>query len=364
MTRRFRLRPLTPVHIGGKERLAPEDYVLDGDVLVRLKVSSILAALSPELRRRFEQEVDAGRLRAAQDIVGGFWRGLPPSARPDFEWYRIRVGEGARNELRQLVARPERSGEVAALPRNPYTGDVVIPGSALKGAIRTALVSMRVNGPASAAYQHAAGDRRQRPARILEETAFGYRSSATESDPLRLLKVSDAAWPAAAVRVDRAMLHKLGRGDGGDGIQIHLERLESRADGTPPPECVVTISLREAAAVTPAERRLFRVLFNWEELRIACAAFFIGRLQAEGSHFDEVARLAREWWPSQQEVNTALLLRVGRYCHFDSLSVDTFREGWNARRREPIREIGSTRTLCEAAGGKRVPFGWVLLEPV
>ncbi|HPU74475.1 MAG TPA: type III-A CRISPR-associated RAMP protein Csm5 [Bryobacteraceae bacterium] len=363
MTRRFRLRPLTPVHIGGKERLAPEDYVLDGDVLVRLKVSSILSALSPELRRSFEREIDAGRLRPAQEIVGNFWRRLPPSERPKFEQYRTRVGEGAREELRQLVARPERSGEVAALPRNPYTGDVVIPGSAIKGAIRTALVSMRVNGEAKEAFERAASNQPNKRARVLEETAFGYRSSATESDPLRLLKVSDASWPAAAVRVDRATLHKLGNG-GRENVPIYLERLECRADGVSPPECEVTISLREEAALTPAERCLFRVLFDWDKLFLACGAFFVGRLQAEGHRFEEVRRFAGEWWPSQQEVNTGLLLRVGRYCHFDSLSVDGFREGWNAQRREPIREIGSTRTLCETAGGKRLPFGWVLLEPV
>lgn len=361
MVRRFRLSPLTPVHIGGKERLAPEDYVLDGDVLVRLKTSSILAALPPELRRRFEQDVDAGRLRAAQDIVGTFWRGLPPSKRPEFEQYRISVGEGARNELRQLIARPKRRGEVAALPRNPYTGDVTIPGSAIKGAIRTALVSMRVNGPAKAAYERAAGGRPDR--RVLEEAAFGYRSSATESDPLRLLKVSDAVWPASAVRVDRAALHRLGNG-GAEGIPIYLERLECRADGVRLPECMVTISLREEATLSLAERRLFQTLFSWNELQFACGSFYVGRLRAEGKRFGEAGWFGWKWWPSQEEVNTALLLRVGRYCHFDSLSVDTFREGWNARRREPIREIGSTRTLCEVASGERVPFGWVLLEPV
>jgi hypothetical protein len=37
------------------------------------------------------------------------------------------------------------------------------------------------------------------------------------------------------------------------------------------------------------------------------------------------------------------------------------RKGFNRQKRTWIRE-GSTRTVCELAGGKRAPFGWILLR--
>lgn len=68
-----------------------------------------------------------------------------------------------------------------------------------------------------------------------------------------------------------------------------------------------------------------------------------------------------------------LLLRVGRFSHFESLSVDTFRRGWNVRARREISE-GATRNLASihrkvrgpdgslADGELRLPFGWILLK--
>ena len=61
-----------------------------------------------------------------------------------------------------------------------------------------------------------------------------------------------------------------------------------------------------------------------------------------------------------------LLLRVGRFCQFESLSVDGLRQGWNIQKKQWINE-GSSRTLCRARAENEgrsmpVPFGWLLLE--
>ena len=60
-----------------------------------------------------------------------------------------------------------------------------------------------------------------------------------------------------------------------------------------------------------------------------------------------------------------LLLRVGRFSHFESLSVDNLRQGWNVQARKSITE-GSSRTLCRCrpnpdGAGTALPFGWLLL---
>lgn len=364
--RTFRLAPLTPVHIGSGERLAPEEYGIDQGEFVRLDTRRILRQLPEAERRKYEAAIDGGRLRDAQAVVRQAWEASLREQRPSpLERFRARIGPGSRDELRQIVEQPYRKGEVLALFRNPYSGAAVIPGSSVKGAIRTALASWLANAEPGEGRIRAAKQRRDSPfdGRRMEEAVFGYTGRETESDPLRLLHVTDAEWPAGAVQIDKPELTKLGRAEGmTQGIQMHLERLLSRADGEAPPDATMTVRLEPAGR--PERKKLFERVFHWEELSYACNLFYTSRLNAEHRRFPLVANQSARWLPAQEAVNQGILLRLGRFCHFDSMSVETHREGWNAARREPIREIGSTRTLCPTASGGRVPFGWVLLEPV
>jgi CRISPR-associated protein Csm5 len=360
--RSFRMTPLTPVHIGSGDRLAPEEYVVDGQEFVRLDSRAILRALSAQERTAYEAAVDAGRLRDAQRVIRRFWQASRAQGSLRFERFRAAIGESSREDLRQIIEQPERRGDVLALQRNPYTGAVVIPGSSIKGVMRTALASWLANtepGPRRIATAQQTAQRGW-DGRRLEQAVFGYNAGETEGDPLRLLHVADAEWPAGGVQVDKPELTKLGRGDDGtERIQMHVERLLSRGDGTRTP--AVTVALR---LETPGRRsRLFARAFAWEEIVFACNRFYANRLNAEYERFSQVAHDGYRWKPTQQEFERGLLLRLGRFSHFDSMSVDRYREGRNAARKEPIREIGSTRTMCPLRAGGRAPFGWVLLEP-
>ena len=64
-----------------------------------------------------------------------------------------------------------------------------------------------------------------------------------------------------------------------------------------------------------------------------------------------------------------MLLRMGRFCQFESLSVDELRRGYRlqAKQREDrtIADMSSTRNLCDMGQGKSgMPFGWLLLTYV
>lgn len=356
--RTFRLMPLTPVHIGSGDRLAPEEYALDGSDFVRLDTRAILRALGAGERTQYESAVDGGRLRDAQQVIRRFWqRSRGPQGRSPFERFRAAVGESSRSELSQIIEQPYRRGDVLALQRNPYTGAVVIPGSSIKGAMRTALASWLANTSPGPQRIRALG--RDFDGRRMEEAVFGYTSRDMEGDPLRLLHVADAEWPASGVQVDKPELTKLGRdGSTTQGIQMHVERLISRGDGAKTPAVEVTMRLEK-----PRKGQRFDRPFAWKEIENACKHYYANRLNAEHARFPWVAREGHLWQPTQQEFERGLLLRLGRFSHFDSMSIDQYREGWNAARREPIREIGSTRTMCPLRGGGRAPFGWVLLEP-
>jgi CRISPR-associated protein Csm5 len=69
---------------------------------------------------------------------------------------------------------------------------------------------------------------------------------------------------------------------------------------------------------------------------------------------------SKPYWCTDQRKR--VLLRVGRYSHFESLSVDELRQGYNIQARMAISGMGATRTRCVMENGKPpMPFGWLLL---
>lgn len=364
--RTFQVIPLTPVHVGSGGRLSPEDYELDRDELVCLDTRRLLRALNEAGRREFSRLMDQGDIRGGQKFLRDLWRQIPGDrGRSRFERYRTRIGVGAREELRKILLHPERKGEVFAVQRNSHTGEVCVPGSALKGALRTALVNawaqMEAGAVARALREAPPGDQGRR-AQALEEAALGAPRSETERDPLRLVQVSDINWPAAAVQVDRATLYTQGKEEESlEGIQVHLERLLSAADEEHLPEqAAVTIRLAATPQLHRVERKQFARELTWQVLAAACNRFFEGRREAEKRAFPWLWDRAVP--PGGTFGAGDLLVRVGRFCHFDSLSVDGYRSGWNMKARQPITGMGASRMWCESAAGIRAPFGWVRLR--
>lgn len=352
--RQFRLVALTPVHIGTGETITPEEYfITGGGQLVRINLAKLLMEWPEQARRRFEQLIEANQLAQARGMLH------EAAARPGYELYRVAMGQAAQSELRGADP-AQRRAEVHVFLRNLHAGKVVVPGSAIKGAIRTAIVN------AGAAWlepeekrrvKTQLDDPRARAAAwtVLEELALGYERERTERDPLRMLHVSDGELEAGAARVDRAVVVDREGREIGRGIQLHVERLLSRVDRKEPPGCAIRVGL--ARGPRGGHARL-----DWKFLTDACNQFFLNRYREELGHFSFLR--GRQWVPEAGKFPAgAILLRVGRFSHFESLSVDELRSGWNQQRGKPIEGMGSSRTLCVLDNGVRAPFGWVLLEP-
>jgi len=350
----FRFTPLTPVHFGAGEAITPEEYKIENNTLVRFNPHAIIAAWNPVMRQRFERAIEANNLEEARRL-------LHEAARDRrFELYRAAVGQAALAEF-ERPSRDIRRGDIQVLFRNLHAGKVVVPGSAIKGAIRTAIVNAlaaSLEDPAKQQIRAALERQRDRAWEVLEARTLEYERNQTELDPLRGLRVSDGELPPEAVRVDRVLVqNRSGRQNQARGIQVHVERLLSRADGIKPPSCLIRIALAEEWT---RDRRTGLKPLGWEFVVQACNYFFARRYQEEVAQFSFLE--GREWVPAQLPEG-AILLRVGRFSHFESLSVDGLRSGWNAQRRRPIEGMGSSRSLCMLDRGVAAPLGWVLLEP-
>ncbi len=361
----FRLTPLTPVHIGTGEVMGPEEYFIDppNKRLVRFNWHAVVAAWPDSDRRRFEQLVQtavrAEQMEQARKMLRG--AALQNAA---CHLYATRIGGPAFSGLHN--ADPLRRGEIRLLCRNLHTRQAVIPGSSVKGAIRTAIVNAGAAAEIQRLHQElhrllmADPSERNCAWVQLEEIALARKRNETEKDPLRVLLVSDGAMGEDAVRVDRVVIRKrTGSQSAGSQILQYVERLLSRADRRDAPSCLISIAIATGRAQHPRSP-LRRGAIGWDFLLDACNAFYYRRYLEEVQTFSFLA--GTQWVPDALPEG-AFLLRLGRFSHFESLSVDALRSDWDARRNRPSERVGGSRSLCACDEKTLAPFGWVLLEP-
>ena len=134
---RYRLHcePLCPVHVGSGDTIEPFEYVLtDDEWLVAIRMDEFIENLTEAQRREFLSLCD----RAQFPFLRKWLR--EHAGRKRYERFALQVTPEAFRELREHQDDPNRLGEIHLFARHPGTGRPYLPGSSLKGAIRTALV--------------------------------------------------------------------------------------------------------------------------------------------------------------------------------------------------------------------------------
>ncbi|MFO1038429.1 MAG: type III-A CRISPR-associated RAMP protein Csm5 [Geminicoccaceae bacterium] len=382
---RFTAIPLTPIHIGDGTLLAPEDYLLEDDKVARFVPARVLADMGPGLRRRFLQALEAGQLDEAQGVL----REAVDPERHVVE--RIGLSGAARQRLNNVFRHPLQRGEVRPFVRTG--GRPYLPGSSLKGALRTALLNhfAQARQPEVDRALDEARVRDARPgltgnrAAALVQTAFAMPPRRLEADPLRFVEVGDVTIAADRTRIDLVENWKPARRDQTQrqgSIPMQVERLLSRADGLS-----ISLDLRVALHRDRAEagRKLDagKVPRDGVDLAVllhALNAFYWTRWDEELSTFfaDDptttalladcfrIKAGADQWTLGFVRDRPAdfALLRLGRFTQFESKSVDIFREGWSPQGRRSLKE-GNTRNIVRlrdrSGRDVLVPLGWILL---
>jgi CRISPR type III-A-associated RAMP protein Csm5 len=190
VTCRFELSPLTPIHIGAGQNLEPFEYVVT-DRLHRFDLDDFVLALPAAERDELMAAIEGG-LTAIRDFV---------SARADLAAsltrYSADVTSAAHDLYAGRMAGREAYPEIVAFIKSddrPY-----IPGSSLKGALRTALL-----------YNAMEKDNPARNARRLEAEVFGYlrgKRPVIQNDPFRAFKVGDSSPLAEDFRLRAIAVH-------------------------------------------------------------------------------------------------------------------------------------------------------------
>lgn len=206
------LTPLSPLHLGAGEDYVPTNYVIVNGVLYHFEPSSV--PLTPAMRRDLVAAANSGRLAACAaffqrnaEHFRTFAQGAVPVCNTCVKTHSRMVDTGEERNKNQIA----RTAFSTTLDGTAY----LIPGSALKGILHTALLN-RVNG----GY----------PKRETDDLDAVILGGTFSNSPMRYLKVSDLV-PAAEVpaRIIQAVRCYKGDGEGlkgSGGIPAAFEVIE------------------------------------------------------------------------------------------------------------------------------------------
>lgn len=390
---RLLFTPLSPIHIGTGDSYEPTNYVIEGDTLHEFDTGSVVEALSATDRQTLNAIVtrspDDTMIKAVQKffhdrratLMSRAVHRIPVQAGV-VRLYGDRVGQTAQQE--SAGRRVINQLEINRTAYNPVTRLPVLMGSSVKGAIRTALLD-QVNAGRSTTEREGL-----HPFQGKADLFRYYdRRPVCELDPMRLVQIGDAGWqgepglPAAeivfAVNRKKAPI-----------VDRQGNQRSTRADSGPDQilECVPGLRYRAFAGqlnvqlldgvnkpgeVPPADLR-----FDMNRIAHACNAFYRPILQNEIGLLSQRRFLDADRGKALNEIlesslldgGGAFLLRVGRHCGAESVTVNGVRKIKIIQGRERGSRDGTAATTVWLAARERdqhsglLPFGWVLVEYV
>ena len=390
---RLAISMLSPVHVGCGEDYDPTNYVIENSTLYEFEPGAAQKVLTDQDRRellrivgnpnnkRMLQEVQAFFYQRRQVLMTVAKRRVP--AIPKLvDFYEGRVGKTVQTEGdgSQLVNK-------LAIGRtffNPVSGTPILPGSSLKGAIRTALLDGINKGKSL-----------QGPEKNLALQQRLFRYHEFEQDPMRLVQLTDASFLEA------------------EGVGSELRFAVNRRRKAPKPgedsekslaekgdlyqllECIPAarfrvftgqLTIQCVDGVNDNHNHLPALPLRWDAQQIAaaCNRFYRPQLEAELKQMQERGYLDTNWvalldrllgGPAGERLNRneAFLLRVGRHSGAESVTLNGVRNikillGKDVETGKQRFEYRATGTSWWLAAGDiqdragMLPFGWLLVE--
>lgn len=357
---KVRLHVISPIHIGCDDVYEPTGFVVDRSAkkLISFEPIDFVGSLDPGNRAKFLALCDKGTLESILEIykfmaqhgskVEGYQVDLTDGFLSSYDRVLRLQPRDIKQELNKfLIAR------TSYLPRDqsPY-----IPGSALKGALRTGWLNHLNQGTPRPAAQ----------ARRLEEELLGGTFAA---DPFRMVKVSDllpVERPETRICFAVNKKKKPSKFEAGGPQQI-LETI--RAEKNPVFEGMITLHAPErgapglAAKVIPADATFFAQATN----------FFAQEMIQEEEIFKQIdvpglVKVTMQKLFGERYMTSVFPIRIGRHAGAEAVTIAGARNiKIMGKRGEKPKDGPASTTLWLAGETAKAennlhPFGWAALE--
>jgi len=332
---------LSPLHIGTGNQIEPFDYVIKNGKFYRISLEDFLYQLSEGERKIFESIVNSGNLNRIRKYV------IEEIDLEKYSAYSVKVTEKIErlylskiNDIQnQLLINPfiRTGGE-----NKPY-----IPGSSIKGAIRTALIS-----------QIAQNSNLSQPTGYREEFEFEFRvlryTGRGKNDPFRGIKIADGILPPEPTIISQ--IRNVTKDRNGNlqptNIQLICDVTYSKISGK---------SIEFESNLT-IDTNLFSTNylsrpFTIGEIKKACNSFYRDKLSIEDKNFysnSPISHISNSLLNEEIE-DDSFLIRLGRFSGVESVTIDNYR---NPKPPGKKRTWGKSRNLVEM----KYPLGWVKIR--
>jgi CRISPR-associated protein Csm5 len=374
------ITPLTGVHVGTGEALTPLDYKLAEKVgTVDFKKPMYWKFSSDKILRRlitegknlaaFEEASGKGEMKKLQQFFQTQCTEISDTEYPCnvtrgfVQLYNHNINEDPIKNAACVL----QMYHPAASPKP------VIPGSSLKGSIRTAFLNWAMNKTREnneAFYESLKQENRERR---LQESILKY--SDAKNDPFRCVMLSDCAFSANAQLVGvlkNISVDNTGELTALDKLQIQAEVIRGTLlDGKASAETQIGID-------TDLQKEPFTVNRNSEPQKIssisfqnifnACNYFYKREFDKEYDWFykdavagiDKIIKLKAQLEAAVKTPNQCII-RVGRWSQVEFVTLEeAFRNPKTPMRNGKKQGSGNTRTVFDY-DGQYVPLGWCVL---
>lgn len=386
------ITPLSPVHMGTDADYEPANYVIDDGVLYEFDGLAALSAL-PEAQCKRLNTILNGRSSENMllDVQSFFHHNRDHliavsrhqvKVNPSVEsFYQERIGKVTQHE--SGGRRVQNKLEIERTAWNPLSGDAIMPGSGLKGAIRTALLNAKNEGRS---LDYALKRERRQANRKLQQQLF---KGSFHTDPLRLVSLGDAslAHPQSfATQVNFALNRKKQAVTDASG-KLRQSKAE-QAGLYQLLECLPAMQPRAFTGSLGIQRETGMphdkwpsIQFDLGEIATACNHFYLERIKLElallkqrrfvdNAWIDRIELLLSQgWFKDALGEKRAFLLRVGRHSGAESVTLNGLRNIKIMKARGEKPDFLDHAKTIWLAGDERqlqtnmMPFGWLLVEP-
>lgn len=354
MKERYKLmiEPITPVHIGTGIKLNPLDYKIvktniGNNRYARFSSDSILNRIAVDVNksREFDNLVNTSDMKGIQRF---FHENFTQSdliylcsITSVFESkYNVHINE---KSLKNAC-------EVEELYRSGGTKNAVIPGSSIKGAIRTALLDMCRDTSNNFDFQRA------RKNKYFQNDLFDM--SDAKNDPLRCISVSDCMFENNKIQMVGSL--QIIDCTGGyliekNNSQIWAEIIQgSLMESVRPEEFIISIDKKLQKATNLKKEKQIKKSFTIDDIKNECNYFFGENFKQEYNHFYkneqkekyELIHNLKNQINKIVESEDSFVLRIGRWSQFEFVTLY-----------DENKKMGKTRTLFDY-NGQYLPMGW------
>jgi CRISPR-associated protein Csm5 len=334
---RLRLELLSPIHIGAGTEMNPLDYIIEDGRLYSISFEKFVVGMDNAQRRELENLIDMSSLMEMRKYV------LRNINKERDCIYSIEVSSKVETIYKSKLG--DIQNQLLVYPFVRTEGEVVplMPGSSVKGAVRTAVIS-----------DHAKKINLPKPRDAKDEYAFesmvlGYKDA--KDDPFRGVTIRDKSLKNddMIVRDVRNVSKKKNGSLEANDLQIFCEVSHSAISGKP---VIIDTELL-------IDKELFCTNFPSKTLTIeqlikSCTAFYREKMESEHKKFYKSSQVEKV---SVQLLDTALdknsfILRIGRFSGVESVTLDGYR---NPRPPGYKGVWGTSRNIAEGT----YPMGWV-----